>query len=330
MTTTAVAPDYQALREALPYEIVPTRLPGVFTSPPPPADLDLHKADAKTLAKHGALWRPPKATERPAVRALWDRITSRTWEPIVPTMEVQFGRTHRIKNLKKTETGYTNSAWAGGVLNGAPGSYTSAIGTWVIPTVGIPREPQGHEGGWNSSSWVGIDGFFTTNDVLQAGIEQRVDARGNASYVAWYEWFVQGGDASKFPYIYQVNITNFKVSPGDKIYCSVQYVNKTAGQLYLANDTTGQTPFSITLAPPTGASFNGSCGEWIMEAPDGGEPVSALPSFSPVVFQSALACNGSVIGNPQNGDYVNVLGPNNQQLTSVNLGNDEVTIDFIG
>ena len=89
-------------------------------------------------------------------------------------------------------------------------------------------------------------------------------------------------------------------------YCSVQYVgNNTAGQIYLANDSTGQN-FSITLAPPTGATFNGSDAEWIMEAPDGGEPTSSLPSFSPVQFTTATACNNynNVIGNPENGDYV--------------------------
>jgi Peptidase A4 family len=82
-------------------------------------------------------------------------------------------------------------------------------------------------------------------------------------------------------------------------------------------------------APPTGATFNGSDAEWIMEAPDGGEPFSALPSFSPVQFTTALACNNSTIANPLNGDYVNVVN-GNQTLTEAVLGNDAVTIYFIG
>ncbi len=332
MAKQATAPSHEAFRKALPYELIPTRLPGVYTHPAPPEDLDPNTADTKKFIKYGLLWRRPGATDRPTVRAAWERIASRKWDPkkrIIPRMEVQFGRTHQIQGLKKTEAGYTSSNWSGGVLQGPPGSFTSALGYWVIPTVGIPPEPQGFEGGWNSSSWIGIDGFFTTNDVLQAGIEQKVDGFGNASYVAWYEWFVNGGDPNQFPYIYQTNIPNFPVAPGQTIYCSVQYVgNNTAGQLYLANDSTGET-FSITLVPPTGASFNASDAEWIMEAPDGGEPNSSLPSFTPVQFTTALACNNSVIANPQNGDYVNVIGFN-KQLTSVTLGNDAVTIDFIG
>lgn len=331
MPQPAAAPAPEAFRKALPYEIIPTRLPGVHASPSPPEDLDPKAADSKTLIKHGLLWRRPEAADRPTVRAAWERVASRKWDPkkrIIPLMEVQYSKIHQIKALKKTEAGYTSNNWSGGVLQGPPGSFTSAIGYWVIPTVGIPPEAQGYEGGWNSSSWIGIDGFFTTNDVLQAGIEQKVDAFGNASYVAWYEWFVSGADPNQFPYIYQINIPNFPVAPGQTVYCSVQYVGNTAGYLYLANDATGQH-FSITLAPPTGASFNGSSAEWIMEAPDGGEPISSLPSFSPVQFTTALACNNAVIANPQNGDYVNVIGFN-KQLTSVALGNDAVTIDFIG
>jgi Peptidase A4 family len=323
---------HEAFRKALPYEIIPTNLPGAYWSPAPPEDLDLNAVDSKTLIKYGLLWRRPESGDRPSLQAAWKKIFSRKWlakNRIVPKMEVQFGKTHRIKDLKKAETGYTTGMWSGGVLQGPPGSFTTAIGYWVIPTVGIPPQPQGYEGGWDSSSWVGIDGFFTTNDVLQAGIQQSVDGLGNASYVAWYEWFVENSDPNQFPYIYQTNIPNFQVAPGQTIYCSVQYVsNNAAGSLYLGNDTTGEH-FSITLAPPTGASFNGSDAEWIMEAPDGGEPFTSLPSFSPVRFTTAAACNNLTAANPRNGDFVNIVS-GNQTLTAVTLGNDAVTIDFIG
>jgi Peptidase A4 family len=334
MTQQTATRRHEAFRKAIPYELVPTNLPGAYASPAPPEDLDPNTADRKTLIKHGGLLRRPEAGDRPTLRAAWKKVFSHKWlakNRIIPKQEVQFGKTHQIKGLTKTDQGYTSNNWSGGVLQGPPGSFTSAIGFWVIPAVGVPAEAQGYEGGWNSSSWIGIDGFNTTNDVLQAGVEQKVDGFGNSSYVAWYEWFVNGGDANQFPYIYQTNIPNFPVAPGDTIYCSVQYVNNnTAGQLYLADDTTGQH-FSITLAPPTGASFSGTDAEWIMEAPDGGEPISALPTFTPVQFTTAAACNNSVIANPENGDYVNCVNPNtNQTLTAVSLGNDAVTIDFIG
>ena len=62
-----------------------------------------------------------------------------------------------------------------------------------------------------------------------------------------------------------------------------------------------------------------------MEAPDGGEPTSALPKFTPVNFTSALACtqSGQATGNPQSANFINVRQcPGNNLLTSVTLGND--------
>jgi hypothetical protein len=232
-----------------------------------------------------------------------------------------------LRALQKTDdTGYTSDNWSGGVMQG---QWATAFGFWNIPTVSKPAEPQGTEGGWNSSSWIGIDGFGS-NDVLQAGIQQRVNAGGQAHYVAWFEWFAPP-QVNSPGYIWQTDITNFAVSPGQQIYCSVQYINnKTAGYLYFANEATGQH-FSITLAPPPGANFNGDSMEWIMEAPDGGEPTASLPSFTPVHFNTAMGCNaiGSVVGNPLSGDYINVVY-NGKTLTSVVLANDAVTVRFAG
>lgn len=326
--------DEQAFRKKFPYPLIATNLKGAYSIPAPPDYFDPNTAGSADLIKHGMLWRRPAATDAPALREAWKKAFSRKWlakDRIVPELEVQVGKTHRLKGLKKTNGGFTSYAWSGCVVNGSPDSFTSVIGYWVIPTVGVPAEMQGREGGWNSSSWIGIDGYITTNDVLQAGIEQKVAPSGNATYVAWYEWQVAGGDVGQFPYIRQTNINNFFVAPGHTIYCSVQYVNNnTAGQIYLANDTTGKQ-ISLTLAPPTGASFNGSSAEWIMEAPDDGEPISALPSFSSVEFTSCLACSAAESATPLDGITINIVNPNNNQtLTAVTLGNDTVTIDFIG
>jgi hypothetical protein len=137
------------------------------------------------------------------------------------------------------------------------------------------------------------------------------------------------------PYVNQTNIPNFPVNPGDTIFCSVQYIdNNSAGLIFLANETSGEN-FSLTIAPPPGASFNGNSIEWIMEAPDGGLPISALPAFTPVQFTTALGCgaDGKTVGNPQNGDTWNILDTAlNPQvtLTSTTLGDGSVTVTFTG
>ena len=128
-----------------------------------------------------------------------------------------------------------------------------------------------------------------------------------------------------------------QVNPGDSIWCSVQYVNnQTAGLIYFANETTGQN-FSLTLAPPPAASFDGNSAEWIMEAPSGGLPNSSLPSFTPVQFTNAFSCTANqVTGDPQNGDILEIApppspgNPSPPALTFVTVGSGTVTIDFKG
>jgi hypothetical protein len=313
-----------------------TNVTGAFSSPAPPDSFDPNKASAVDLVNQGLLWRRPAATDNPALVTAWKTVFSRTWlakDRIVPQLEPQIGKTHALRKAltRVTDQNFVNGAWSGAGIRG--GKWTGVIGFWKIPTVSKPSEPQGQIGGWDSSSWIGLDGFdigIVSNDVLQAGIQQVVSAGGQASYVAWFEWFAPQ-QAGSPPYIFQTNISNFPVKPGQQVYCSVQYVNNnTAGYIYFANETTGQH-FSITLAPPPGATFAGNSIEWIMEAPDGGEPVTALPKFTPVQFTSAIGCSASgAVGNPSTGDTSNIETTSAKVLTKVAVGSDTVTIDFIG
>jgi hypothetical protein len=329
------AHDERSFRRKIPYPLISTNLKGVYASPAPPDDFDPNKAEAAELVKKGMIWRRPAATDNPAVVKAWQKAFSRKWlakDRIVPQLEPQIGKTHLLKKPLKavTEQNFVNSAWAGAGTRG--GSWNGNIGFWLIPTVSKPLEAQGLEGGWNSSSWVGIDGFdigIVSNDVLQGGIQQKVNASGQASYVAWFEWFAPQQPGSP-PYIFQTNIANFPVSPGQDIYCVIEYMGNSAGQVSLANETTGQH-FSMTLAPPPGATFKGNSIEWIMEAPDGGEPESSLPKFTPVTFTDAIGCGaGNVYGNPQNGDTCNIENTAGKVLTSVTVGNYTTTINFVG
>jgi hypothetical protein len=328
--------DDQTFRRKIPFDLTPTALKGVYASPPPPDNFDPKNASSGELVKRGLLWRKPAAGDDPALIRTWQQVFSRKWPAslrIVPELSPQIGKTHILKKplRRVTDQNFLNGGWAGAGFRG--GSWTGIVGFWNVPSVSKPSEPQGLEGGWNSSSWLGIDGFdvnIVSDDVLQAGIQQIVNANGQASYVAWFEWFAPLQPNSP-PYIYQTNITNFPVSPGQQIYCSVQYINNnTAGYLYLANQTTGHH-FSITLAPPPGATFKGNSIEWVMEAPDGGEPESSLPKFSQVQFTSAIGCGpNNAIGNPLKADTANIETTSAQVLTSVKVGNYEVTVDFIG
>ena len=325
--------DEATFLKKIPFRLTPTSLKGVYANPAPPDDFDPNTASQLDLARYGLLWRKPGPGDAPEVQQAWTRFFSHKWTEknrIVPEFDPQIGVSHNLKKMPKKQADgtYLGTVWSGAGTN--TGTWSTVVGYWTIPTVSKPSEPQGTEGGWNSSSWLGLDGMFTSDDVLQAGVQQKVSASGVASYVAWYEWFAPQ-ESNSPPYIWQINIPNFPVAPGQQVYCSVQYNGKTSGTISFANEATGQH-FSITLAPPPGATFNGSSYEWIMEAPDGGEPTSSLPKFTPVVFTSALACNAgdTVSGNPAVASTMNIETTSGKVLTSVSVGSDTATIKFIG
>jgi hypothetical protein len=132
-------------------------------------------------------------------------------------------------------------------------------------------------------------------------------------------------------YRWQVNINSFAVQPGDTVACTVRYLSATAGTISFVNQTRAPNkPFNITLVPPPGASFRGNCAEWIMEAPDGGLPIAALPKFTDVKFSGAKCFNAAnQPGDPKNADTFNVVF-GGKTFTAVTLASDAVTVSFKG
>ena len=288
-----------ALGRDLAFELVPTNLPGAFTSPAPPRDCLSRRA-----------WR---AEDR-----------------ILPYLEPRLDVTHQLRGARQRDDGsYASDNWSGVTLAPPAGqSWSGAVAHWTIPAVSLPDGRPGSESGWNSSSWVGIDGGYGSTNLLGAGVEQRLDARGVASYIAWYEWFVPPRRNSP-GYIWQTDIPNFALSAGDVVYCSAQYLARIAGHLVFANDTTGEH-VSITLAPPPDASFDGTSAEWIMETPDFGQGPGSLPAFTPVRFEGATCCGRAVAaGDPAGGDVWIIQGFG-LTLTSVSLATGSVTVSFEG
>ena len=347
--------DADSFKKSLSYPVIDTNIAGVYQHAVPAEGFDPRTASAAALVKNGFLIRRPGPSDPPALQNAWKQAFSREWlakDQITVKSTPQPGKTHNLRNppRKQTDRSFVNAAWAGGVID--TGKWTGLIGYWEVPTVSKPSEAQGtEEGGWDSSSWIGIDGFglsgVTSNDVLQAGIQQEVSASGVATYVPWYEWFVPRpvsphgpvdqfgypvswvGPGGQYQYIFQTNI-DLEVSPGQQIYCSVQYAGGKSGSITFANNTTGQS-FSITLAPPPGATFAGNTLEWIMEAPGGGEPDFSLPKFTDVNFTRAIGCGAEdAVANPATGDVVNVETSSGKQITAVTLGNETVTISFTG
>jgi hypothetical protein len=331
--------DEEAFLKKIPFRVVPTNLKGAYSVVAPPDDFDPNTASASELLKNGILWRRPTAADPPALREAWQKFFSRKWlakDRAVPAFQPGRGRTHVLKTppRKITDTTYASNAWSGAAtLSGGP--YTGVVGMWKVPSVLTPPWPPSGSldpDAYMSSSWIGLDGYNISvddsMDVLQAGVDHDVDSGGHAHYDAWYEWYDEiDVEKNTGPnYVHAVSIPTVPITPGDEIFVSVQYIGKSFGYIWLANQTTGKH-FTIVLAPPPNADFNGKSVEWIMEDPNYGEDYTALAKFTPVTFTSAIACTAAGgTNNPENCDTLNIETSGERVLTSASVGNYTATI----
>lgn len=296
--------DFDLVRRQLARPRLETGLRGVSYVEPPSRAMDNLEGNGARPAQRRA-WLAP---DRPAI-----------FRPRLTVHE----KSHRLlgSGPPLANGTVTNLSWAGGVL---PGQWAAVRGTWTIPTVQPAADPGGSTWpGWSSSSWVGLDGVGS-NDVLQAGIEQSVNLQGQATYVAWFEWFAPSQPGSP-AYINQCDLDNFPVQPGQVVSCTVYYY-QGQGIVRFENPLTHQSELWLTLAPPPGASSSGSSAEWILEVP-GGYPSAALPAFSDVVFTQAscTSADGQTLGNPLSANAYNILR-NGQLRTAANLASGSVLI----
>jgi len=352
----------------LPFELRPTNIEGVYSFVPPPKGFDHRTASNATLIKHGILVPRPDPVKNPALFELWRKVLEEIWTEenfTVPVLAPQVGITHNLKDTRHTDGPPIGGvSWSGCAL---VGSWSGVMGVWAIPEVSQPSTPQAPNGGWNSSSWVGLDGCFglipgtTSTDVLQAGVEQRVDAAGNAHYDAWIEWYVpaptnlppstpvdmQGyplawvGPHGQYKYVHQANINSFPVKAGEEVSVVVQYVKHKGDEI--GNPLPPKAPYSFGaisfvnltrhkshrfyLKPPPGAAFAGESAEWVMELPDGG--AGTLPKFTSVTFETAGACNAQNTPSDLSKGDLFYLESALQPLTAASIGEASVTITYL-
>src|SRR4051794_9516757 len=124
-------------------------------------------------------------------------------------------------------SGYNQGALEKGHL------FTSVTGTWTVPTATQAKAGEAE----SSATWVGIGGGFletscavTDETLVQAGTEQDVDARGKASYSAWYELVPVPSTAVSLP-----------VAPGNKITVAISQTLPGLWAISIKNLTTGKS-----------------------------------------------------------------------------------------
>jgi Peptidase A4 family len=196
--------------------------------------------------------------------------------------------------------------WSGYAVTGS--SFTSAKGSWVIPTVNCTKTPNTY-----SSFWVGIDGWTSTT-VEQTGTDSDCNGK-TPSYYAWYEFYPAGS----------VLISSVPVSPGNKMSATVTWISGTEFEVSITNESTGKS-FSKT-GRVSGAQRTSA--EWIAEAPcctnSGG--ILPLADFGTVDFgddYTGVSSTNDATDSSTSGD-IGAFGSNIQEAIMVNgsTGADE-------
>jgi hypothetical protein len=154
--------------------------------------------------------------------------------------------------------------WSGYAVTGT--GLDSVTGSWVVPAVQSTPSPA------YSATWVGIDGFSSTDPwLIQVGTEQ--DAPGR--YSAW--WSTS----------YHEQPIGEPVYPGDAVWVDIHRVAGTTWVVSMGDSSQGWG-FSLSVA----YDGPGQSAEWVEEAPTVNGQTATLAQFSPVTFD-LVTVNGS-------------------------------------
>ncbi|MFA9397983.1 MAG: G1 family glutamic endopeptidase [Clostridiaceae bacterium] len=240
----------------------------------PPKNWDPIHASKAELNYYGYPSRPEGDKEI----SNWNKMVSATWvKPEFAISDIK----HKPHDTKKSDdinnmVHASSSNWAGFIHTGT--SYGSG-GHWLVPSVSTPTLQRGY-----SSQWVGIGGGNSTSKTLaQIGTSAQSGLVSN-SYYPWFE--IYGSNAINNGY--EVKITNFSVSPGDKMYGVVQIQSIANSNVtfwfYLVDETKGtSTSFSKIVSITDNVGVNQTA-EWISENVDYLYPKTVTNGSSVVSF----------------------------------------------
>jgi hypothetical protein len=242
-------------------------------------------------------------------------------KPVIP---VPNSNGHGVKHLRnEIET----SNWSGyAVAHFETGiTYTSASGTWTVPTV---TQPSPNTAGY-SASWVGIGGFCqdanchkVDKSLIQLGTEQNISSSGTTSYQSWYELLPNPPVAIPI-----------KVSPGNVVTASLTDPSPTSpkhdptsrhgGGTSTQEWTLTFTNISKGISWQTTLPYKSSLAsaEWIEEAPTSGGTILPLANYSTASFDSSTV-NGNSNPSLTTKNGITMLDPQGQTSNPSNPDSD--------
>jgi hypothetical protein len=248
---------------------------------------DPRTAAPKLLRDFGIPPRPDRAAQ-PRLSSIWESIFLRRLHKAPLEQKVDDSHSHGFRKLDHRapeHTGIGNLSWSGAVLPSLRAEpFTFVAGFWNVPRPYPP--PAAKEGEYRSSAWVGLDGWNSA-ELPQIGTAQVVEVNKDgfrSETYSWWQWWAK--DNSGPP----VRIESLPVAPGDLVFCCVSVVSPCRVQLFIQNQSKGQSA-AIEVEAPGKSTVAGTTAEWIVERPR--DPLTQelfpLPQFGSVVFQGAAA-----------------------------------------
>jgi len=152
--------------------------------------------------------------------------------------------------------------------NGKPFKKAFIQGTFTVPRATCSF---GQSGVLYASAWVGIDGWGSSTDVLQAGTDFTINCSrpSTAQTYAWTEWYP--ADSKK--------VTNFPVSANDSVTIEVWTTGDGVGRAHIVDNTSHKQIPAIAFNPPPGTKLVGDNVEWIVERPEVGGNYSDFANY---------------------------------------------------
>ena len=260
---------------------------GVRALPALPPGLDPLTASPTARLQY-AIPPEPDADAAPEAHAKWVKAVTALAKPrTAPTLtqtNISNGPMRPVAGVEANSDKSTSYNWSGT-------AFTSKKTPWTVEaieqefTVPVAQQAFGScTGGWDYSSvWPGIDGY-SSDDVLQAGIEVDAYCNGGSTssfYGAWVEWY---------PYD-ETSVSDPAVNPGDLIYIEVWNTSSTTGYAEIWNETTDSPGYEYSLTAYPGYPLVGNSVEWIAERPGVNGGLATLTNYIFVASAYGVAWN---------------------------------------
>jgi Peptidase A4 family len=273
----------------------------IRTFAPPPPGFDPLKADAATLALHGA---PPRPVGNAKLLARWEKVMRRFTHYVEPTLEP--GR-HKLIRPDVTGTvtssdylpvtpGQSGAAICGIDMTTPSNPFNAVSAEFTVPTISLVS-PATDDGCIFAVS-IGRFGDFP----LIAGVMFYLtfgDVGGGQQFYKHYQAFLAMGYQHPFD-ILMSNGQPYPVNAGDVVTMMIGYGYMTDGEVtFSMMGPAGAT--SVSVSPPQGFNFDGNDAAFTIETWATEDGSATMPNFGTVYFSqctSIVSCGSGGGGLP--------------------------------